>query len=126
MDVAINAENPMVTEQEPSLAPLLAPETRAWLQGKADSGVKQVRVASVLERLNAELPPLGDELVGTGEAAVLLSVEKPRLAKWIRNGLVPTPVAILGSGPVWLRSQIVSVRAAAFARKRVPREAPES
>jgi hypothetical protein len=116
----------MDDQVDASLAPMLAPETRAWLQAKIDSGVKQVRVASVLERLNVELPPLDDELVGTGEAAVILSVEKPRLAKWIRNGLVPTPVAILGSGPVWLRSQIIAVRAAAFARKRVPREVPET
>lgn len=93
--------------------------TRDWLVEKRDAGVKQVRVTTVLERLpGSATVPEGDQLVGTAEAADILGVERPRIAKWRRKGILPPPLAELASGPVWLASQIESALPEADSRRR--------
>lgn len=101
-----------------SMDPVLAPVVRGWLKEKVDRGVKQVWASSVLAQIDGELPAIGDTLVGTAEAAEMLGVEKPRLAKWRRSGVVPPPLAELRMGPVWLRSQIEASVEGANARRR--------
>jgi hypothetical protein len=101
------------TTIEASMTPLLG-SVRQWLVEKQDKGVKQVRITSVIDRL-----PLDDDtLVGTAEAAEILRVERPRIAKWRRNGVIPTPLADTASGPIWLRSQIEAAVPEADARRR--------
>jgi len=90
----------------------------SWLAEKRDAGVKQVRVSTMLDKLVGMNG--ADELVGTYEAAAILRVERPRIAKWRRNGIIPEPVAQLESGPVWLRSQIMATLPEADARRRKP------
>lgn len=92
---------------------------RDWLIGKREAGVKQVRVTSVLERLpGGAIEHDGDVLVGTKEAAEILGVERPRIAKWRRKGILPPPLADLAGGPVWLSSQIESALPEADSRRR--------
>jgi hypothetical protein len=104
-----------------SMAPLFG-DVRDWLVEKAEKGVKQVRITSVIDRL----PVPGDTLVGTAEAADILGVERPRIAKWRRNGVIPTPLADTASGPIWLRSQIEAAIPEAEARRRNRRPADEA
>jgi len=84
------------------------------LEEKRDRGVKQVRITSLLDGLGR----LEDVLVGTAEAAAILRIERPRIAKWIRAGIIPEPIIRLESGPIWLRSQIESALPEADARRR--------
>jgi hypothetical protein len=51
-----------------------------------------------------------DPLVGSKEAAELLGVERPRIGRLQRQGVMPEPLFELAAGPVWLRSQVESVR----------------
>jgi len=101
-----------------SMAPILG-GVREWLDEKHRRGVKQVRVTSVMDML----PPDNDTLVGTAEAAEILGVERPRIAKWRRNGVIPAPLADTASGPIWLRSQILAAVPEADARRRNRRRA---
>jgi hypothetical protein len=111
-------DNDTIMSEGPSMAPLLG-SVREWLVEKRDKGVRQVRITSVIDRL----PPGDDTLVGTAEAAVILNVERPRIAKWRRNGIIPEPLADTAMGPIWLRSQIESVLPEAEARRRTRRPA---
>lgn len=63
------------------------------------------------------------DLVGTAEAAKILDVERPRIAKWRRLGLLPEPVAEVASGPIWLRSQIEEAIGVRELRRRPARQA---
>jgi hypothetical protein len=90
-----------------SMDPVTVAAVRGWLREKESRGVKQVYVTSVLSRLAESVPPEDDVLVGTAEAATLLGVERPRIAKLRRRGIIPPPLIELASGPVWLRSQVV-------------------
>lgn len=102
-------------------------ECRAWLESKHAAGVKQVRVVSVLRALPTEeakprrrrrpsttdviASALADDpLVGSKEAAELLGVERPRIGRLQRQGVMPEPLFELAAGPVWLQSQVESVR----------------
>jgi hypothetical protein len=104
-------------------------ECRAWLESKRDAGVKQVRIVSVLRALpEEEARPrrrrvrrpnpsdviatalAEDPLVGSKEAAELLGVERPRIGRLQRQGVMPEPLFELAAGPVWLQSQVESVR----------------
>lgn len=115
--------NEPATSPEPEVAttsmdPLTGVVVRDWLSEKRDRGVKQVYVTSVLDRLAETMPGAGDVLVGTAEAADILGVERPRIAKWRRRGILPIPLCDLASGPVWLRSQIESALPEANSRRR--------
>jgi hypothetical protein len=92
------------------------------LRGKQARGARSVRVTTVLNALEVETagelrPKLakGDrwrgklDLVGTAEAAQILRVERPRIGRWRRAGIIPEPVAQIAAGPVWFRSQIEAV-----------------
>lgn len=118
---------------------------RSWLEEKRAADVKQVRVTSVLAKLDeaeaeaqeaaaleAERALKGisksnkatvtaHDLMGVVEIADFLRVDRTRPSKWRRPDKddpskrttfgpdhipFPEPFAILGMGPVWLRSQI--------------------
>jgi len=49
------------------------------------------------------------DLVGTAEVAELLDVERPRIGRWIRRGIMPKTVADLAATPVWERRQILAM-----------------
>jgi hypothetical protein len=49
------------------------------------------------------------DLVGTAEAAELLDVERPRIGRWVKSGVMPEPVARLASGPVWLKKDVLGI-----------------
>lgn len=67
----------------------------------------------VLRNIQTKVP----ELMGTSEIAEFLGVGKPRVNELARIGLLPTPVAVLRSGPIW---DATSVREFAKAWDRVP------
>ena len=46
------------------------------------------------------------DLVGVAEAAEILGWDKRRVSVYQSRGLLPTPVAVLRSGPVWRREDI--------------------
>ncbi len=59
--------------------------------------------------LDAELAsPLVPELVGVSEVAELLGVSRQRASDLQNRHGFPDPVAILASGPVWMRKQLNS------------------
>lgn len=106
-----------------------------FLREKAASGVKQVRVTTVLgmiEREEASSKKLRRQiarqqtkngtkkldLVGTAEAAAILGVERPRIGRWRKSGVMPEPVAEPAAGPVWHRSQIVAMKPERELRRR--------
>ena len=52
------------------------------------------------------------DLVGLRESAELLGVDPPGVSRWRKAGQMPTLVADLRSGPVWLRADVVAMAAA--------------
>lgn len=46
------------------------------------------------------------DLVGTAEAAEILRVERSRIGRWKKAGVMPEPVIELKATPVWRRSDI--------------------
>jgi hypothetical protein len=61
--------------------------------------------------------PLYD-LVGTAEAAKILDVERPRIGRWKKTGLLPPPILELATGPIWLRKDIVALTKERESRRR--------
>lgn len=61
--------------------------------------------------------PLYD-LVGTAEAAEILDVERPRIGRWKRQGLMPMPITELATGPIWLRKDIEALKGEREQRRR--------
>jgi hypothetical protein len=62
----------------------------------------------------AQLVEPGD-LIGPGEAAVILGKDRTTISRWIREGYMPTPLQNLmirgGSGvPIWTRATIEAFR----------------
>jgi hypothetical protein len=57
------------------------------------------------------------ELVGTSEAAAILRVEKPRVGRYVRTGLMPEPVAVLHATKVWRREDVLALKEALDARE---------
>jgi hypothetical protein len=49
----------------------------------------------------ADIPPNYPELLGTAEVAELLDSTKSRITQMLRDGILPTPIVTLASGPVW-------------------------
>jgi hypothetical protein len=108
---------------------------RRFLEEKANSGVAQVRVRTVLAMLDEELKARRggakngrvtispDDLLGAAEVAELLRVDRTRPSKWMMTKKpdgspkppttfgpdkvpFPQPFAKPQSGPIWLRSQV--------------------
>lgn len=48
--------------------------------------------------------------VGTAEAADILGVERPRIGRWIKRGIMPPTVMHLQATPVWRRRDIERMR----------------
>ena len=46
------------------------------------------------------------DLVGAVEASEILDVERTRVARYMKNGVMPAPVAKLRASSVWLRSDV--------------------
>ena len=46
------------------------------------------------------------DIVGTAEAAEMLQVERPRIGRWIKRGVMPQTAAQLQATPVWYRKDI--------------------
>lgn len=63
------------------------------------------------------------KLAGTAEAAELLGVERPRIGRWIKRGVMPDPVDELAATPVWTRKQIEAMVPWVEANRRVKAEA---
>jgi hypothetical protein len=104
-------------------------QLRSWLTEKQEKGVKQVRISSVLAQIDS-LPSNGAKpekkqklprLLGTAEAADFLGVERPRIGKWLKMGVMPTPVADLAGTPVWTIDQIRGMTKERERRRRRPR-----
>jgi predicted site-specific integrase-resolvase len=54
--------------------------------------------------------------VGTSEAALLLGVEKPRIGRYRRTGLMPEPVAELRATAIWRTKDVLALKAALDSR----------
>ena len=50
------------------------------------------------------------DIVGTAEAAEILGVERPRIGRWIKRGVMPPVVAQLQATPVWYRKDILRMK----------------
>lgn len=50
------------------------------------------------------------DIVGTAEAAELLGVERPRIGRWIKRGIMPPTASVLSATPVWYRRDILKMR----------------
>jgi hypothetical protein len=50
------------------------------------------------------------DIVGTAEAAELLGVERPRIGRWIKRGVMPPTAAQLQATPVWYRKDILRMQ----------------
>jgi hypothetical protein len=69
-----------------------------------------------MSKENGAEPPIGPprqpravrqlDIVGTAEVAKLLGVERPRIGRWIKRGLMPPTAAHLQATPVWYRRDI--------------------
>lgn len=64
-------------------------------------------VGEQLERLAAATEPVAnDSLVGSHEVEEMAGVPRSTLRNWRRSGKLPTPVAELRCGSIWLRADI--------------------
>ena len=50
------------------------------------------------------------DIVGTAEVAEILGVERPRIGRWMKRGVMPPPVAVLAATPVWYRKDIARMK----------------
>ena len=46
------------------------------------------------------------DLVGSAEASEILNVERTRISRYVKSGVMPPPVAKLRATTVWLRSDV--------------------
>ena len=51
-------------------------------------------------------PEEAGDLVGAVEASEILGVERTRIARYVRTGVMPLPVAKLRATSVWLRTDV--------------------
>lgn len=58
------------------------------------------------------------DIVGTAEAAELLGVERPRVGRWIKRGVMPPTAADLAATPVWHKKDILKMKAWVEANRR--------
>lgn len=59
-------------------------------------------------------------LAGTAEAAEMLDVERPRIGRWMKAGLMPRPLAKLRATPIWTVPQIEAMKGERESRRRAP------
>lgn len=50
------------------------------------------------------------DIVGTAEAAAILGVERPRIGRWMRKGMMPAPARVLKATPVWHTKDIEAMK----------------
>lgn len=81
-----------------------------WVYDAEDMGVKpqEAKKQATAAARERNLQPLYD-LVGTAEAAEILTVERPRIGRWKKTGVLPPPILELATGPIWLRKDIVAL-----------------
>jgi hypothetical protein len=66
------------------------------------------------------------EVLGTAEVAELLGVERPRIGRWIKRGVMPPTAAVLSATPLWHRRDIEKMRDWVEANRRsLKRDDPE-
>jgi len=58
-----------------------------------------------------------EDIVGSVEAAEILGVERTRVARYRKTGVLPTPWRELRATPVWLRKDIERIRDAREAER---------
>lgn len=57
------------------------------------------------------------DLVGAVEASEILGVERTRIARYVKTGVMPEPVAKLRATRVWLRTDVEALAAQRAAKK---------
>lgn len=62
------------------------------------------------------------DIVGTSEAADILGVERPRIGRWIKRGVMPPMAAKLDATPIWHRRDIEKMLTWVEANRRRHRE----
>jgi hypothetical protein len=62
------------------------------------------------------------DIVGTAEAADILGVERPRIGRWIKRGVMPPTASELKATPVWHRRDILKMHDWVEANRRRGRE----
>jgi len=50
------------------------------------------------------------DILGTSEVSKVLGVERPRIGRWIKRGVMPPTAARLDATPVWYRRDIEKMR----------------
>lgn len=54
---------------------------------------------------------LPGDLVGPGDAAEIIGVNRTTVPRWVREGYMPTPLQNVGGVPVWTRDVVVAFAA---------------
>lgn len=62
------------------------------------------------------------DVVGTAEAADILGVERPRIGRWIKRGVMPPTAIELKATPVWHRKDIMRMHDWVEANRRRDRD----
>lgn len=62
-------------------------------------------------------PDRAGDLVGAVEASEILGVERTRIARYVKTGVMPEPVAKLRATSVWLRADVEELKAERAAKK---------
>lgn len=65
------------------------------------------------------------DIVGTAEAADILGVERPRIGRWIKRGVMPPTARMLSATPVWHRRDILKMHDWVEANRRNRDEQPD-
>jgi hypothetical protein len=122
--MSVNGKRFVVEERTPGAYHLIDRVVRDAETGELGKvvfvyGKKKDAVAAAKERNNV----LPADIVGTAEAAEILDVERPRIGRWKRSGLLPVPLTELATGPVWLRKDIEAVTDERELRRRQTRRA---
>lgn len=65
------------------------------------------------------------DVVGTAEVAKLLGVERPRIGRWIKRGVMPPTAADLAATPIWHKKDIEKMREWVEANRRNLKADPE-
>lgn len=83
---------------------------------------REMAAKNIIRSVSGYLADSYPTLVGVGEAAEMLGLPKPRIARLREQGRMPEPIQELAAGPVWLRSE-VKLLAEELAEERRTREA---
>lgn len=63
-------------------------------------------------------PEAPGDLVGAVEASEILGVERTRIARYVKTGVMPEPVSKLRATSVWLRSDVEALAERRAARSK--------